>query len=478
MTMAMATKDISETTTTTNDTTIKRLPPESFVYLVTSRNFDRIIAILTNKRYRRSELLFWILCAIPHKNLVLHYILPYQPPVEIVHVIIRMLLQKTKSDIEKMKRKRPNLPYNEELLAIAPESTIDSVGHVPLHVAASNGCDVQIIYQLLKAQSDDKSSRNNAMCRDYSDRLPLHSVCCNLKGVRNFDSNLLSNKDSHNSAQKKGGGGWGFTLHGSQSYNSKMQKENMYKVVEALLLAYPEAVMLRDSEGKRPIDIARSNKADTSILQLLQDFARKQRRIQDSVYKPSCNLRQSMIQSAFNHNEQYNSPMDENHWKAENTNGKLLDLVITVGIDGSDSVSTLGSFYAEKDVSESMHQSHIIAAVGDTIISPGGDNFNLENNELQYHIERGTTVNNGSECFSKAVSMSIATATTRPNTITLTPTRTRTSVPTGSIAVQSMSSSSHYYANYNNSHNPSSISDTACSSIYHTRLISDTQVEC
>jgi hypothetical protein len=472
----MMTKDISETTATAN-APIKRVPAESFVNLITARNFDRIIEVLSNKRYRKSELFSWVLYDIPRKNMVLHFILPYQPPVEIVHVIATMLLVKAKADIKKIKQKRPNLDFCNELLAIAPAVTVDCAGRVPLHVAVSNGCDVQIIFQLLKAYSDETCTKNTAMCRDYSGRLPLHYACFNLKGIRNFDSSLLSNRECHSVTNKKGGNGWGFVLHGSHSFNTKLQKENTYKVVEALLLAYPEAVMVRDDEGRRPIDIARGNKADALILQLLQDCARRQRRMQDSFYN-RCSSRQLSTNPTFNVKEQYNL---QNQWMTdtENSDYSVVDLIITVNLDGTDSVSTLGSYCAdsstctEKQSNKRHDEPTSIVITEESFFSTKDEYVNVVEYNRTDNISGSVCCSTGRSIFSS----STASVPSQSIEVAMTP-QSLKSASTRSLPSHSLSSSYNRYLCRHRHHNESSISDAACSSTYQTRLISDTQVEC
>jgi hypothetical protein len=522
----MIVRDLSEqAVAVASDAPIKRIPGDSFVTLVKSRNFDRIIEILSDRSFRKSELFYWVSFEIPKKNLVLHHILPFQPPVELVSAIASMLMHKIKSDVVNMKQKRQCLDYSEDLLAIAPEQTVDNAGQVPLHVAANNGCDVQIINCLMKTDSDNtSSSKNAAMCRDYSDRFPLHCACSNVKGVRNFDTNLLTTSDHNSSSNKKGGSGWGFALHSSYASTIKNQKENMHKVIEALLGAYPEAVMARDGDGNRPIDIARVNKADTTILHLLQDCARKQRRIQYSAYAIDLNRQSNYRQlssnqhyhnTSMNKNDQYINPnvgstnkcMNEQQWPAdtENRTRKIIDFLITVNNDDADSVSSLGSCdndwstSAEKSGMNCHHPSVSVGGAEESVVSTEEMSFNVgscryssihqlsQNGNDQELLERdGLTFNHSraiasSVCYSKARSFksaTVGTTNTRTNTGSMTPQSVKPTIQNCSQAALSITSSVSNQQHYHSRHAESSTTATTNSAPYHSRLISDTLLEC
>jgi hypothetical protein len=160
-------------------------------------------------------------------KIILHKILKYQPPVEIVHLLILRLAEKSNIAV--------------------PEEFKDAEGRTPLHVAVAHGCDAAVIHRLLNGVSRVIP----AVTKDNDDRLPLHLACLNEA--------------------------CGATLTKQQSKQPTPAEEvnNMVQVVYLLLSAYPVAAAIRDSNGDTPLDLARRNGADSRILCALTICAKR-----------------------------------------------------------------------------------------------------------------------------------------------------------------------------------------------------------
>jgi hypothetical protein len=83
-----------------------------------------------------------------------------------------------------------------------------------------------------------------AVTKDMFDRTPLHYACTNGKEPKH--SNILP---CHRKAD---------------------DKENMFLTIRTLVRAYPEAVEIKDCDGKTPWDLALKHKAERRILYLLE----------------------------------------------------------------------------------------------------------------------------------------------------------------------------------------------------------------
>jgi ankyrin repeat protein len=162
----------------------------------------------------------WIRLVDPKGETALHMILKYQPPVEIVHLIIMSLAKKTNIAV--------------------PEEVRDAEGKTPLHVAVTYECHPDVVHRLLNGVGGVIP----AVTKDREDRLPLHLACLG-KACGATSAKQLSQQPT------------------------QKQVDNMVQVVYLLLSAYPIAAVLRDSKGETPLDLARRNGADGRILRVL-----------------------------------------------------------------------------------------------------------------------------------------------------------------------------------------------------------------
>lgn len=152
---------------------------------------------------------------------ILHLIMAYQPTVEVVDLLIKAMIRKESK--------------------VVPEAVTDIQGRTPLTVAVVHNCDVSVIRRLLNGVTTIVP----AVTKDTWQRLPLHWAC------------------SHESTVSKPN--W------SIKCNSKAKScDNMIKIIEALLKAYPYAAVVKDVAGMTPLDIAVSKFADPYVQQILR----------------------------------------------------------------------------------------------------------------------------------------------------------------------------------------------------------------
>jgi hypothetical protein len=188
-----------------------------FLKLAKQGRYDDMKILLLQERDDRADNSFRLNA---NGKTILHKILQYQPPVEIVHLLILRLAEKSSIAV--------------------PEELKDTEGRTTLHVAVAHGCHAAVIHRLLNGVSRVIP----AVTKDDDDRLPLHLACLNKA--------------------------CGETLVKQQSKQPTPEDvNNMVQVVSLLLSAYPVAAAIRDSNGDTPLDLARRNGADSRILRAL-----------------------------------------------------------------------------------------------------------------------------------------------------------------------------------------------------------------
>ena len=155
---------------------------------------------------------------------ILHMIMVYQPPVGVVDMLIRSMTQKGPETV--------------------PEAATDMQSRTPLHLAVAHNCDIAVIDRLMNGVV----SVVPAVTKDVWHRLPLHWACANPKG---------STKES-----------WSLSC---TSFPRLTESDNMIKIVEALVKAYPHAVTVKDWFGLTPFDLAVKNFADPYVIHILDN---------------------------------------------------------------------------------------------------------------------------------------------------------------------------------------------------------------
>jgi hypothetical protein len=202
----------------------------SLLQLAKVRRFDLIADVLSNKS--DEDVFAWIDdCSLSKDGAsgmqtfkgetILHLIMLYQPPVEVVCILIQRMMQK-----------RPDT---------VPEAATDLLSRTPLHIAVMNDCEVAVIERLLSGTV----TLVPAVAKDSQQRLPLHWACIRPKS-----------KDYW----------W-------QSCAARLRdSENTIRVIETLLDAYPHAVHVQDQTGMTPLDLAIVNFSHPYVLRLLDDL--------------------------------------------------------------------------------------------------------------------------------------------------------------------------------------------------------------
>lgn len=111
-----------------------------------------------------------------------------------------------------------------------------------LHVAATHGCDAQVVDVLLH----DGTGLIRPNARDMKQRCPLHDLCANPMG---FPSTYVIHRAKFLSTNGK----------------------NVTDTASLLLQAYPYAVLARDGDGNTPMDLALKNGADEHLISMLNE---------------------------------------------------------------------------------------------------------------------------------------------------------------------------------------------------------------
>jgi ankyrin repeat protein len=156
----------------------------------------------------------------------LQLVMTYRPPVELVDLLIQ--------------RCREHNPDH------CPEDSIDMQGRTPLHVAVEYGCSIETCKRLM-------GDNLPVIMKDQLDRTPLHCACYAIKCIPRSASTRWSNV--------------------SNKYipipSAQQDAENMYQIICALVMAYPEATQIPDLSGKTPIMLALEYQAEPRILTVL-----------------------------------------------------------------------------------------------------------------------------------------------------------------------------------------------------------------
>jgi hypothetical protein len=202
----------------------------SLLQLAKQRRFDKIEELLSFSSPERIST--WIdagsFCGAVSMGLqafkgetILHLIMAYEPTVEVVDLLIKAMTRKDSR--------------------VVPEAVTDIQGRTPLTVAVIHNCDVSVIRRLLNGVTTFVP----AVTKDTWQRLPLHWAC------------------THESIVSKSS--WSIKCH------SKAKGcDNMIKIIEALLKAYPYAAVVKDVAGMTPFDIAFNKFADPYVQQILR----------------------------------------------------------------------------------------------------------------------------------------------------------------------------------------------------------------
>lgn len=156
---------------------------------------------------------------------VLHLIMEYQPTVHVVRLLIA--------------RMRESHPRS------FPQDCIDMQGQNPLFHAVIHNCD----YRVVKILADGTVVGGPAVAIDSQLRTPLHWACT----IKYEPKNLYQR---------------------FQCGASSKIIDNMIRVIEILIKAYPRSIWMKDQDGLRPYDVANQESADSHVC-LLLDIAMK-----------------------------------------------------------------------------------------------------------------------------------------------------------------------------------------------------------
>lgn len=160
----------------------------------------------------------------------LHRLAAVRPPVDLVAILIQRMTAIYKN---------------------APLDATDALGRTPLHVAAARG-SAEIIRLLTYGCPGQSMIVTATLFNDIWLRSPLHWACSHTKEVTNRT-----------------------VLQRIFMLLFSVKTTDMVGAVQVLIEAYPEAVLLRDRDGRTPVTLAIENDADPRIVHLVFQAAIK-----------------------------------------------------------------------------------------------------------------------------------------------------------------------------------------------------------
>lgn len=208
----------------------------SFGSLIKRRKFDQIIHVLKDDTINATA---WLdkygmdrgtkLRNAPFQlfkaQLPLHTALHYQPPVELVDLLIGRLVETAKAG------------------AVGVVSNQNMLGQSPLHIAVIHNADIRVIERLLQDMLP------NVLPCDIWGRTPLHWVVAHDSAV---DVGCFRSSTTYTS-----------------SSNMIRELESKVKIITAILTVYPFSLKIRDNEGYTALELGRRQQSDGALLYLL-----------------------------------------------------------------------------------------------------------------------------------------------------------------------------------------------------------------
>ena len=195
-------------------------PTATFQSFVEAQKFGPLKKVLNNERCNFHT---WLpdSATLPNGESALHLILKYNPPVEIVELLL-----------QRMKEMHPGTN---------PVTYQDEYGMTPLHVAVGRSCDARIIELFVFGQGGCAKT-NVAGIADCHHRFPLHYICT-------IPSRI----------QKNGSG-----KRASSIFNDTV------RIIRCLVVSFPDAIHSPDKNGWTAHQMAKSLVADDDILEILE----------------------------------------------------------------------------------------------------------------------------------------------------------------------------------------------------------------
>jgi hypothetical protein len=144
-----------------------------------------------------------------------------------------------------------------ELYRNAPLDATDVLGRTPLHIAALSGSIDAI--PILTNGSTMNSFITAPLLQDKWLRCPLHWACTHPIGYtsRENDYGVYSDMYENN------------TILCKLACQPRKNTTDMFDAVCTLLSSYPEATIIRDSDGKTPLELAIEHNADPNIIRIV-----------------------------------------------------------------------------------------------------------------------------------------------------------------------------------------------------------------
>jgi Ankyrin repeats (3 copies) len=179
---------------------------------------------------------------------LLHHILLYKPPLEVVDLVCHLLNYELKRIVDQQKYNHSN-EY-----CVGIEEVCDKSGCTPLHIAIQHCCDHSVVTRLMQQQRTVQVKL--CMSLDNKGRTPLHWAVAG-------STSLVATRET--TCNRPGRFLCRLSCL-SYSVHHRIDLDNMYHIIQLLLEKCPDATMILDNDGNTPIDIARMYNVEARVI--------------------------------------------------------------------------------------------------------------------------------------------------------------------------------------------------------------------
>ena len=236
----------------------------------------------------------------------LHYLLEFQPPLNIVERVIEILGPR-----------------------VVPEDSVDAAGQTPLHKACLYQCDSSVVARLTHGNGRYVSAYRTT--DGERGRTPLHCACAVLPST-SVAADAANYEDENSSSNHMDPAAAASAPQDPDEASLCDPTEDFFNAFETLAIllnAFPAAVHLRDASGLTPLDCAREQRADAALLRLLEEHC--------PLYQDSCCHPKLLSSSSLQHTLE---TTEETKVTASTVSSSRRNVDL---VEPQDDVSTLGS---------------------------------------------------------------------------------------------------------------------------------------